>query len=593
MVKLRGRWIRWGILTGLFLTVAIALAACSPSHFRTQAAQVPRLVDSDISDPKTFNTVTSKEANTALGLMYEGLISQNGLTGELEPALAESWEISDDQQRITFTLRQGLKWSDGAPLTVDDVVFTFNQIYFNPDIPSGEGDLIRIGAQGVFPSVTKLDERRVQFISPEPFAPLLRYAGGFAVLPKHVLEKAVTTKDSAGNLLFLSMWGTDTPPEQIVSNGPYKLVRYQPAERIILRRNPHYWRKDSQGKPQPYIDEFIIQLVGSTDTELIQFRSGGLDIVGITPDYFDLIKREERRGNFTIYQGGPALSTTFLAFNLNQGRRNGKPLVDPVKSRWFNKQAFRQAIAHAIDRQTMINNIFRGIGEPQNSPIYKQSPYFLSPEEGLPVYDYDPEQAKTLLQQAGFKYTPQGQLQDEDGNPVRFTLITNAGNKIREGMGAQIKQDLARIGITVDFQPIAFNTLVSKLSDTLDWEAHILGFTGGGVEPQSGFNIWSPNGTLHAFNQGALPGQDPIEGRVIADWEARIGQLYVQGSQQLDEVKRKAIYAETQKLAQEYLPFIHLVNPISLVAVRNRIEGVQFSALGGALWNLYELRVSE
>jgi peptide/nickel transport system substrate-binding protein len=173
---------------------------------------------------------------------------------------------------------------------------------------------------------------------------------------------------------------------------------------------------------------------------------------------------------------------------------------------------------------------------------------------------------------------------------VRFTLITNAGNKIRESMGAQIKQDLDKLGMTVDFQPIAFNTLVGKLSDTLDWEAHILGFSGAGVEPDGSRNVWSVDGTLHAFNQGALRGQDPIEGRVIADWEQRISDLYIEGSQQLDDEKRKAIYAETQRLAQEYLPFIHLVNALSLSAVRNTVDGVKFSALGGALWNIYELR---
>jgi peptide/nickel transport system substrate-binding protein len=160
-------------------------------------------------------------------------------------------------------------------------------------------------------------------------------------------------------------------------------------------------------------------------------------------------------------------------------------------------------------------------------------------------------------------------------------------------MGAQIKQDLANIGITVDFQPVAFNTLVAKLSDTLDWEAHILGFSGGGVEPDSARNIWSVNGTLHAFNQGAQPGQDSLEGRIVSDWEEKISQLYIAGSQELDENKRKAIYAETQKLTQDYLPFIYLVNPLALSAVRNHIEGIKFSALGGSLWNIYELKIGE
>jgi peptide/nickel transport system substrate-binding protein len=148
---------------------------------------------------------------------------------------------------------------------------------------------------------------------------------------------------------------------------------------------------------------------------------------------------------------------------------------------------------------------------------------------------------------------------------------------------------LAKIGIQVDFQLIAFNVLVDKLSNTLDWECHMLGFTGG-IEPNSGANIWLPDGGLHSFNQKPLPGQPPIEGREVADWEAEIGQLYIKGAQELDEAKRKAIYAESQRLTQEYLPFIHLVNPLSLAAVRDRIQDVKFSALGGLLWNVYEIK---
>ena len=197
----------------------------------------------------------------------------------------------------------------------------------------------------------------------------------------------------------------------------------------------------------------------------------------------------------------------------------------------------------------------------------------------------------------GFQYADNNQLLDAEGNPVRFTLITNSGNKIREALGAQIKQDLAEIGIQVDFQPLTFGTLVDKLTDSLDWECHLIGFTSS-VDPHSASNIWSPDGALHSFNQKAVAGQEPIDGREVADWEAEIGRLYIQGAQELDEEKRKAIYAETQRLAQEYLPFIHLVNPLSLGAVRNKIQGVKYSPILNSifyrvLWNIHELQLTE
>ena len=205
------------------------------------------------------------------------------------------------------------------------------------------------------------------------------------------------------NLLFLSTWGVDTPPEQIIVNGPYKIESYLTNQRIIFRRNPYYWRQDEQGNQQPYIERIIWQIVESQDTSLLQFRSGGLDYIAVSPEYFSLLKRQEQQGNFNIYNGGPAYGTTFISFNLNQGSRNGKPLVNPVKSRWFNTVEFRQAVAYAIDRQTMINNTFRGLGELQNSPISIQSPYYLAPEAGLPVYEYNPDKARELLISAGFQ----------------------------------------------------------------------------------------------------------------------------------------------------------------------------------------------
>jgi peptide/nickel transport system substrate-binding protein len=576
------RWVGW-------VLVAIVLTGCTGLMFKTEATQVPRLVLSVLSEPKTFNYVLSSESPNIFGYIYDGLITEDGITGEVQPALAESWEVSADSKRIVMTLRQGLRWSDGKPLTVDDVVFTYNDLYYNEAIPTSIRDVLRIGESGSLPQVSKLDERRVEFAVTEPFAPLLRNLG-LAILPAHVLRESINARDSQGDPLFLSTWTTATDPKEIVGNGAYRLVRYEPGQRLVFEANPYYWRKDAQGKAQPYIKRVIWQIVESTDASLVQFRSGGLDVLGISPDYFALLKRQEAQSGFTIYNGGPSTGTSFLAFNLNQGRRNGKPLVNPVRSRWFNNVEFRRAIAHALDRQRMINNTFQGLAQLQHSPISVQSPYFLSPEEGLPVYDYNPKQSKQLLRSAGFQYNPDGKLLDPEGNPVRFTLMTNAGNKVREAMGSQIKQDLAQIGIQVDFTPLAFNTLLEKLNNTLDWEAYLLGFTGG-IEPNSGANVWLPQGRSHRFNQAAQPGQPPIDGRVVYDWEEQIGRLYVQAAQTLNEAKRKALYAETQRLTQEYLPFIYLINPLSLSAVRDRIQNVQNSALYGPLWNIYELEL--
>ena len=599
--QLMRRWLSILPTLAILLICQLTLTSCNPAQFKTQAASRSQWVTNTLADPKTFNYAFNQEFPHVFLFTVTGLTTLNGITREIEPALAESWQISEDRQQIIFTLREGLKWSDGEPLTADDVIFTYQDIAFNPEIPTDWKDILKIGNSGAFPQVRKLSDRQVEFTFPEPFAPFLNTTVGGAtntasvgILPKHALEATIKSRDSQGQPQFITTWGTNTDPSKIVVNGPYKIESYTPGQRLVFQRNPYYWRKDSQGNQLPYIDRIVWQVIESTDTAVLQFRSQGLDVIEVSPENFSLLKREEQRGQFTLYNGGPRFQKSFISFNLNKGRRaNGQPVVNPIKSRWFNTVAFRQAIAHAIDRQTMLNNIFRGIGMLQDSPIDIQSPYYLSPEQGLKVYSYNPQRAKELLLGAGFKYNSQGQLLDADGNRVRFSLITNTENKTRVAMGAQIKQDLSKIGIQVDFNPINFNTLTDKLSNSFDWECYLLGLTGS-IEPHDGANVWSPAGALHSFNQQPLPGQAPLVGQEVADWEAEIGQLYIQGAQEFDEAKRKQIYAQTQRLTQEYLPSIHLVVPLSLVAVRDHLQGVKYSALGslgGTLWNKYELKL--
>jgi peptide/nickel transport system substrate-binding protein len=558
-------------------------------NFKTQEGNVPRLITAVLGEPKTFNYLLTQESTSSdvLTWLYEGLITTDPTTNEILPALAESWEVSKDGKTITYVLKENLKWSDGEPLTVDDVAFTFNDLILNEEIPTDTRDILRIGAEGKLPTVRKLDERRIEFKIPEPFAPFLRVTG-VAIMPKHALEDSVKNKDSNGKPLFLTTWGTDIDPSTVVGNGAYTIKRFVPGERIVFQRNPYYWKKDKADNQQPYIQEMTWPVVTSADAEFVSFRSGDTDLMDVTPDNFALIKRDEQQGDYTVYNGGPTTTRLFLTFNLNKGKIDGKPVVDPQKSAWFNTLEFRQAVAYAIDRDTMLNNIFKGLGEMQNSQIAPQSPYYAA--TGLPVYDYNLEKAKELLLSAGFVYKGD-RLYDASGNLVRFTLQTNVGNKTREFAGAQIKQNLDLIGITVDFQPLDFNKLTENLDSTLSWDAIVLGF-GAGEEPNSSANLWLVDGGLHFFNQQP-PGQPPLPGREVYDWEKQISDLYIKAAQELDESKRKALYVESQKLVQTHLPFIHLVGQYSMVAVRNRVENVKYTALGGALWNLSELKLTE
>ena len=569
------------IIIFLICIQTFILSSCS-GIINSNAATQNQIVTSILSDPATFNAILSKESPNIFPFTYEGLVDENPITGEIEPKLAKSWEISEDGLQIIFTLRDNLKWSDGEPITANDVVFTYNDLVFNEDIPASGKDSFRIGEEKQLPKVEKVNDKQIKFIIPEPFAPFLQNIGLY-IMPEHILRPKLESKDSEGKSLFLSTWGVDTPPEEIIVNGPYQLESYTTSQRVIFKKNPYYWQKDEDGNQLPYVERIIWQIVENTETSLLQFRSGSLDTISVSPEYFSLVKKEENRGNFTIYNGGAAYGTSFIAFNLNTGTREGKPLIPPYKSRWFNNVNFRKAVAYSIDRQRMINNIYRGLGQVQNSPISVQSPYY---DKTLKGYDYNPEKAKELLLQEGFYYDEQGKLFDSDGNEVSFNFITNAGNKIRESMGSQIKQDLEKVGIKVNFTPIDFSVLVDKLKYSLDWDCHLIGLTGGN-EPNGGANVWFTDGDLHMFNQGA----EDLENRQISEWETTIEKLYIQGAKELDQNKRKEIYNQIQKIVEDKLPFIYLVNPNSLYAVRNRIEGVQYSPLGGAFWNVEKLKI--
>jgi peptide/nickel transport system substrate-binding protein len=585
MLHSKLRWL--AILLAAIAT--ITLSACTPARSNL----VNRLIVPTSSGPATFNYPLNQSAYSVFGYMYEGLINENGLTSKLEPGLAESWEVSKDGKKIVFTLREGLKWSDGEPMTTDDIIFSYEKIYFNEKIPSGLKDTLRVGMSREYPKVKKIDSRRVEFSVAEPFAPFIRYAGGIPILPAHILQEAVENTDADGKPKFLSTWDTDTDPKKIVGNGQYRMLSYTPNQRVVLERNPYFWRKDAEGNVQPYIQQIVWQIIENTDNQLLNFRSGDLDTLDVQPEVFPLLKREEKRGKYTVFNGGPDTGSVFMCFNVNKGRNaQNQPFVDPIKSRWFATKEFRQAIAYGINRSAMTNNIYRGLGAPLHSPIPAQSPFYLSPAEGLKTYSYDRQKSKELLLSAGFKYNSNRELLDAEGNKVRFTLLMAAGKKAREQMATQIKQDLGKLGMQVDTQFLSFNTYVEKLRLTRNWDTYLGAFTGG-TEPHSAYNIWSVNGTLHTFNQGPQAGEPPIKGWEVYDWERKIDDLYVKASQELDEAKRKEIYGETQQIIAEQVPFIYMVNPLTFEAVRDRVSGIRYSALGGAFWNLYELKITE
>ncbi|MBZ0166948.1 MAG: hypothetical protein K8I00_09080, partial [Candidatus Omnitrophica bacterium] len=244
------------LLTRLTCAMIVCqLILCPPCFAITRTAKHGgQIVFASLSDPKTFNPLVIKDAGSSaiVGTLFEGLTRTNAFTGLVEPHLAESWTVSRDGLIWRFILRRDVRWNDGAPFTADDVLFTFNELIYNDDIPSSSRDILTIEGKRI--DVQKIDDYTVEFTLPVKFAPFLR-AVAVELLPKHILKKHVDDGS------FNYTWGINAVPSSIVGTGPFMLQKYNPGQRIVLVRNPYYWKKSPAGDPLPYVDKLIYMIV--------------------------------------------------------------------------------------------------------------------------------------------------------------------------------------------------------------------------------------------------------------------------------------------------------------------------------------------
>jgi len=534
------------------------------------------LVEATSSDPKTFNIIVTSDANSqaATSLLFEGLTTEDHFTLKVIPNLAQSWQVSTDGLQWIFHLRENVKWFDGKPFSADDVVFTFNDLIYNPDIPSPSKDVLTIDGKAF--KVEKIDAHTVRFTLPVKFAPFLRVLEGQPILPKHCLIQAVKQKK------FLFTWGIDTPPAQLVGTGPFMLSEYFPGERLVFKRNPHYWEKSPQGDALPYLDKIIFLIIHDPQAQLLKFIDGEIDETPVDGQYYPLLKPMEARKNFHIYEAGADFGTRFVCFNQNPGTNPNthKPFVDPVKLSWFTNLEFRRAIAHAIDKKKIIEIVNNGFGLPQNGPMSPSSGFFYNPK--VTVYDYDLNKARAILKKAGFfDRSGRGTIQDKQGHDVAFNFYAAASDDPIEAQIADIiAADLRKLGMKVNMVPLEFNTLVNKLMATFDWDMVMIGLTGG-EEPHFGKSVWHSSGNLHLWN--------PHQDKPATAWEERLDEIYDQGVQELDENKRKILYDESQRIAADELPVIYTVLNMDMYAVRDKFGNLKPTVNGGVFGNIEEI----
>lgn len=567
------------------VSVAVALAAPPPAPIQHDEELLTtnsnpgkyggRMVVALRAEPKTLNPVTALDqpSREVIGRMTADLLHINAISELSQPALAKSWKASKDGLHYVLSLRRGLRFSDGQPMDADDVAFTFH-VLLDEKVGSSQRDLLIIGGKPI--TVHKIDAATVAFDLAQPYAAAERLFDSMAILPRHLLEKPY----QEGKLT--QSWTLATPAAEIAGMGSFRFKEYVPGQRLVLERNPYYWKADRNHQRLPYLDEIVFLFVPSEDAQVVRFEAGDTDVINrLSADNYAVLEKDASARKFALFDVGPGLDYNFLFFNLNSKVPSDAADVQRHQQ-WFRDQNFRQAISAAIDRAAIVRLVFHGRGTALWSTVTPANKLWLDP--AIPEAPQSFDRAKSLLKEAGFRWNDSGDLLDKSGTPVEFSLITSASNAQRSQMATLIQDDLKHIGIKVQVAPLEFKSMLDRVFQTHNYDAAILALGGGDVDPNSQINVWMSNGSSHLWDLGENKPETP--------WEARIDQLMSQQLTTLNPKKRKQLYDQVQEIAAQQLPLICLAGPNMLVGAKDNVGNFQPAVLDHpTLWNADQLYI--
>lgn len=537
-----------------------------------------RFVFGATAGPKTFNAIMGNETSTTdiTQRLFCALTDIDYVTQDDIGVLAKSWETTPDGLTTTFHLRRGAAFSDGHPITSDDVKFSFD-VVMDPEIHPSTQDGLTI--DGVPATYTAPDSFTFVVHTTKADALILAHTGSVNIMPKHMLEAAF----KAGQ--FASAYGTDTPPESLVTSGAFRVKSFVPDQQVVLSRNPYWFGVDAKGQRLPYLDELVFVVAKDQNVAALKFHAGELDgLDNVKPEDYKAFTDNQAKEGFTLHDVGPSFNTNFFWFNLNRakeakdGRKVGEPYVSAAQYSWFSDKRFRQAMSMAVDREAIIRGPFYGFAFKNWSTMTSGNKKWFDPEtKGI---DYNPEEAKRLLASMGMKDTNgDGFLEDAKGRPVQFTMITNGDNKLRTDMINLVKDDLAKVGVKMIPSPLDFNTMITKLRSDFSYESALLGL-GSAVpsDPGMGQNVWKSSGLTHYWNiKQAKPGTPE---------EARVDQLMMQNILTHDMAVRRQTWHEVMQIVNDQCWLIWLPSQQMKLPVRSRFGNVQPSPMPHRiLWN--------
>ena len=550
-----------------------------------------RFVYATNEEPKTLNDFISAE--TSSGNITErtvtGAFSRNMVTLEFEMECCEAYEISEDEKTITVQIRKDLRWSDGVPITAKDFVFGMNHVVLRKDVASNSRDgnlvndvpiIVKLIDDYTY-SVT-LDTVYAGIISsasmvPAPihiFGPAIGWTEDMGFDYEYHMEDGEIIEENPHNLNYAAirqMWGVGCDPKEIVCSGPWVIDAYIPGQKVVLKPNPYYFKKDANGTRLPYMDELVILICSDTDTVMAKFQAGEVDFyISRGEDVSILLDKTDR--DYNLYDAGPAAQTNFWVMNQNPNAED----VSPEVIKWTNTKKFRQAMGQIVDRQTIIDNIAYGFGYPQYSFVPTYSPYYWKDAPNN-AFKYNPDNARALLDELGWVDTDgDGIREDDEGNKISIRLTTNSGHRVREAIGEMLVQEAKDVGIEILFQPQDFNTIVSKLFAGNDWDSIIIGLTGS-VDPISGANVFPSRGYLHMI--------EPLQKKPRREWEAAVDAAWKVANNTTNEDQRKRGFQTIQEIWIDELPWIYTYNPSRVYAIDKKLGNAMPRAISRYEWD--------
>ena len=531
-------------------SVAIAAMLAVSALCQSVSRSAGELVWAIHYDPKTFDPAkVDDQASELVRYLTGGVLMRfNRRTQELEPQLAESLHISSDGTLLVFKLRDKLRFSDGSLLTSSDVAWSVRRV-------------LAPAMQAVV-AEEFLSPQEVTVDTPDKLTVRIHLAKRIVNVGKIFDEIAIEP--------------ANRPSEGRVTSGPFIVKDYQRGQFVRLVRNPYYWRHDSSGAPLPYATGVRLDVLNNREQEIAFFLRGEYDFIdGISADHFALLAQ---RSPDSVRDLGASLNTEQMWFN-----QSSIAALPDYERAWFRNRGFRVAVSEAIHRADLARIAYNGHATPAFGFISPANTFWYF--KGLAYPHENLAEAIRLLATSGFHQSGK-QLYDSSNHPVRFSILTNAGNSARYKMATMIQQDLAALGMQVTVVTLDFPALIERLMNKQDYEACLLGTANAEIDPSTMMNLWQSSSPNHQWN--------PSEKTPATEWEAQLDQLMLLQAANPDQHARKAAMDKVQQIVADQQPFIYLVFPNVLQAVSPRMRGVQPAILSpGLVWNIEFIRREE